>query len=103
VGRRWPGIAHDQPIADLDHAVSVRRHLAGVRNDDDGVAAPCQTLQEGQHFRAALAVQRPGGLVGQDDLAAVHQRARDGDALLLAARQLGGPVLETLGQPQRRQ
>src|SRR5207249_8631550 len=53
--------------------------------------------------RAALAVEGPGGLVGEDDLSAIHQRASDGDALLLAARELARPVFEPIGEAERRE
>ena len=91
-------IAHDAAVADLDHAVGMRRHLRRVGDQDDGVALPREVLEQRQHLGAALAVERAGGLVGEDDLAAVHQRARDRHALLLAARQLVRPVLEPVGR-----
>ena len=87
--RLRPRIAHDLAVADLDHAVGMRRHLRRVGDHDDGVALPREVLEQRQDLGAARAVECAGGLVGEDDLAAVHERARDGDALLLAARQLG--------------
>ena len=89
------------PVADLDHAMRVRGDFLRVRDDDDGVALARQLVQQRQHFDAALAVERAGRLVGEDDLAAVHQRARDRHALLLAARELVGLVLEALGEAER--
>ena len=59
------------------------------------------SFEQREHFDAALAVERAGRLVGEDDLAAVHERARDRDALLLAARELVRLVLEALGEPER--
>ena len=59
-----------------------------VGDDDDGVAFAVQLLEQRHELGAALAIERAGRLVGEDDLAAVHQRARDADALLLAAREL---------------
>ncbi|MNT02675.1 hypothetical protein D3C72_1371810 [compost metagenome] len=61
-----------------------------------------QLAQDADDLLAALAVERAGGLVGQDDLAAVHQRARDAHALLLAARKLARPVLGAVFQAQAR-
>ena len=37
-------------------------------------------------------IERGDRLVGQDDLGLLHQRARDGDALLLAAREVVGAL-----------
>ncbi|KAG1177352.1 hypothetical protein G6F57_011294 [Rhizopus arrhizus] len=45
-------------------------------------------------------VQRAGRLIGQHDGAAIHQRTRDGHALLLAAGQLAWPVRGALAQAQ---
>jgi hypothetical protein len=67
-----------------------------VGDEKDGVAAGVQIVQQAHHFGAAGAVERAGGLVGQDHRAAVHQRPGDRDALLLAARKLVGPVVEPL-------
>ena len=46
-----------------------------------------------------MAVQRAGGLVGQNDRRVAHQRPRDGYALLLAARKLVGLVFQLIAQP----
>ena len=56
-------------------------------DDDDRAPVRVQFRQDGQHFLAAAAVQGAGRLVRQDDAGVVHQRAGDGHALLLAARQ----------------
>ena len=47
---------------------------------------------------AGLRVEVAGRLVGEDDLGLAHERARDGDALLLATRELGRPVGEPVAQ-----
>ena len=59
-----------------------------------------QLLQDGHDLLAALAVQRPRRFIGQDHRPAVHERPRDADALLLAARELIGVVLRA-GRPVR--
>src|SRR5215471_13471315 len=96
----WPRIAHDPAVADLDHAVRVRRHLRRVRDHDHGVALARQVFEQRQHLGAALAVERARRLVREHDLAAVHERARDRHALLLAARELVRLVAEPFRQPQ---
>ncbi len=60
-----------------------------------------QALEFRHHLPAAGMIQRAGRLVGQHDGAAVHQRTRNGNALLLAAGQLAGPVRGALPQSQR--
>jgi len=78
----------------------VARHVHVVRDQDDGVAGRVQFFQDAQHFLARVRVQRAGRFVRQDDVAAVHQRARDTHALLLAARQLPGAMAGAVAQAQ---
>src|SRR4051794_26248697 len=49
-----------------------------------------------QDLGAGPGVQVSGRLVGEDDVRPTGQRAGDGDALLLTAGQLGGPVVESV-------
>ena len=58
----------------------------------DGVA------QQREHLAAGARVQRAGRLVGEHDLRLGDERARDRDALLLAARQLRGPVARPVAE-----
>ena len=87
-------VCHDQAVADFDDAIGGFGQFRGVGNDDDGMAVFIHLPQRRHHFLAALAVERAGGLVGEDDLAAIHQRARDRHTLLLTAGQLVGQVIE---------
>ena len=50
------------------------------------------------HLAAGVGVQSAGGLVGQDDRRVAHQSPGDGHALLLAAGELVGQVLELVAQ-----
>ena len=52
----------------------------------------CRSLSSSKDDALILGVEVAGGLVGQDDFRIVHERARDGDALLLAARKLRGQM-----------
>jgi hypothetical protein len=56
--------------------------------------------ENGHDLLAALAVQRSSRFIGQDDRPAVHERAGDADALLLAARELVGMVLQPVAQAE---
>ena len=70
---------------------------------DDGLAQLAHRVaQEAQHLGARAGVEVAGRLVAEDDLGPGGQRAGDGDALLLAAGELGGPVLEPVGEADRR-
>ena len=48
-------------------------------------------------------VEIAGRLVGEDDGGRAHQRARDGDALLLAARQFRRGVMPAIGETHLRE
>jgi hypothetical protein len=55
-------------------------------------------LHHAQHLAHQFGVQRAGDLVAQQHGRLHGQRARNGHALLLAARELIGPGVELLGQ-----
>ncbi len=57
-------------------------------DDDDRMAARIQLIEQRQQILAGAVVERAGRLIREYHLAAIHQRARDRDALLLAARKL---------------
>ena len=59
-----------------------------MRHADHGHAVACQRDHDGQHLADHLGIQRRGRLVEQHDPRLHAQRARDRDALLLAAREL---------------
>ena len=94
-------VGDDQAVADLDDAVGGFGQFRRVGDDDDGMALVVHLPQRRHHFLAALAVERAGRLVGQNDLAAVHQRPGDRHALLLAAGELVGQMIEPVAEPQR--
>ena len=63
-----------------------------MRGDDQRRAVARGLLgKEVDHLRRRRIVEVRGRLVGEQQLGAVHHRARDGDALLLALRQLARP------------
>src|SRR5438105_9049738 len=64
-----------------------------VRRDDDRRTAPLREAGEQlDDVRARLRVEIPGRLVGEDHPRFVPERARDRDALLLAAGEMRGKV-----------
>ena len=56
-----------------------------VRDENDGVAALIEIFEQGHDFFAGFGIEVPGRFVRQDDRRIVDQRARDRDALALAA------------------
>ena len=63
-----------------------------MRHDDHRGRAQCGEV--GADQRLAFRVERAGGLVEDQDPRIVDQRARDGEALLLAAGQIGRAFLD---------
>ena len=88
-GGRWQaGVGDDAAVEHLDPARQPRGEVAVVRDDDDRGSA-CVKLVEQRHDRGAGgAVEVAGRLVGEHDRRLADERARDRDALTLAAREL---------------
>ncbi len=59
--------------------------------------------QRVEHVLGGVRVEVAGRLVGEDETRLVGQRAGDGGALLLAARQLRRAVIDAVGETQRAQ
>ena len=78
-------IRNDRSVADFDDPRRLLGNLGVMRNDDDGVAFAVELGQQRHKLGAAAAVECPGGLVRKDNVAAIHQRPRHADPLLLAA------------------
>src|SRR5262249_11202334 len=78
------------PVLHDEDAGGELRDVGFVRHQDDGDAGAAQLLEESHDLEAGARVEVAGRLVGQDDLGRGDERARDGDALLLAARELVG-------------
>src|SRR5690606_33024768 len=86
-------VRNNLAVADLDDAIGLFGNRRLVRDEDDGVAVAVQLAEDLHYLPPARAVERAGRLVGENDLPAIHQRPRDGDALLLPAGELAGAVL----------
>ena len=80
---------------DLDHAPAhAVDHRLVVRRDDHGRAGAVDPVEQLHDPDRRLGVEVAGRLVGQQQRRVVDERARDRDALLLAARQLVGVVVQ---------
>ena len=90
-------------VAHFDDALGAGGDFAVVGDEDHRVALGGQLLEQLHHLDAALAVEGAGGFVGEDHVAAVHQRAGDGDALLLPAGELVRAVAGAALQAQAAQ
>src|SRR6185436_3421556 len=86
-------------LVEMQHVLGASRGVRIVRDHDDGLALlRVQRLQQIQDLIARLAVEVAGGLVAQQERGIGNDRARDADALFLAARQLTRLVLGALAQ-----
>ena len=74
-----------------------------VGGHDDGRAGAVDPVDQLHDPDRGLGVEVAGGLVGQQQRRVVHERARDRDALLLAAGQLGRVVVELGGEADQAQ
>ena len=84
----------DPAVAEVQDAPGVAGDVRLVGDEDHGHALlAVEALEDGHDLFARAGVQRAGRLVGQDDGRVVDQRAGDGHALLLAAGELGRPVV----------
>ena len=98
------GIVGDGAVPQTDDAVGILLRQFGVVSDHDHKAVFCHILQQLHDLDARLTVQCAGGLVGQQDVGVVDEGAGDGHALHLAARHLGGALVELVPEahlPQR--
>ena len=80
-------LLHDAPAVEAVDDLSVFDGGESVR-DHDGRAPLTRLVQRVLHHRLALGVERRRRFVEQKDLGVSNQCARNGDALLLSARQL---------------
>src|SRR5688572_1718627 len=93
------GFALNRAVVHVDGAIAASGNARNVRDDD--VREPLLTvelLHEVHDVVGGGGVEVAGGLVGPDDGRVVHERARDGDALALPARELGRAVCCPLEQ-----
>jgi len=96
-------VARDLAVAHAHDAPRVRRDVGLVGDEDHGVALAPDLLEGGHDLLAGVGVEVAGRLVGQHDAGPVDQRARDRHPLALSARQLVGPVLDAIREPDQRQ
>jgi hypothetical protein len=75
-----------------------------VRDEHNRDAAlMVELLEEAHNFDRSTSVQIPRWLIGEQQGRIIHQRPRDGDALLLSARQLIWVMVLARGETHERQ
>ena len=93
-------VADDLAVGELDHApahlVHHRHVVGGDQHRRAGLVDPVDQLHDPDR---GLGIEVAGRLVGDQQRRVVDERARDRDALLLAAGELVGIVVELGGEP----
>src|SRR5258708_3696347 len=88
----------EMAVSKLDAAVSLTRDVRVVRHHQDGVAGVVQFAENLDDHGFVGFVEIAGGLVGENDLRLIDQRARNRNALLLAAGELRGEMRQAVAQ-----
>ena len=97
--RRRRALLDDQAVVHEDHAVGgIAREGHLVADHDHGHARFAQRAHNRQHRAHQLGIECTGGFIEQHHPRLECNCASNGDALLLAARQLGRPVIRTIGE-----
>ena len=95
-------VVHDPPVGEHQQAVGERGGVRVVGDHHDRLVEVVDGVaQQFEHVVGGLRVEVAGRLVGEHDRRARDQRARDGDALLLAAGQLGRAVVQAVADADR--
>src|SRR5438132_13562163 len=91
-------------VTERDDARAVLGDVGLVRHEHDRDAAlHVEPLKDAHHLDAGLAIEVARRLVGEQQRRPIYERARNRDALLLAAGELIGMVIEPFAQTNRRQ
>ena len=97
------GVRADDAVGEVHRARGVLGRQLRVVGDHYDQTVLGDLREQVHDLHRGVGVKRAGGLVGQHDLRVVDERAGDGDALHLAARELARLLVQVLGQPDRRQ
>ncbi len=93
----------DPPVAEAHHALGLRGDVGLVGDQHDGAPFGVEVGEDREHVLGRVGVEVAGRLVGEDQRGVGDDRAGDRDALLLAAGELGGEVVQAVGHAHRRQ
>src|SRR5215208_350803 len=92
------GVAAHATVAERHDSCAVLRNIGLVRDQHDREALRVQPLEDAHDLDARARIQIAGWLVGEEPRRLVHERAGNGDALLLTAGQLVRMMIEPLPQ-----
>src|SRR5262249_15112286 len=93
-------LAHDEPVGEEQHAMGGRSRARVVRHHHDRLAVLVDgAAEELEDLAARRRVEGPGWPGREQDRRLGDERTCDRDALLLATRELGGPVGKAVLEP----
>ena len=92
------GVVHHPAVQQADGPVGVLFRQLRVVGDHDDQLLPGNLRQQVHDLHAGLAVQCPGGLVGQQNVRVVYQGPCDGHPLHLASGELVGALFDLVPQ-----
>src|SRR5258706_5139625 len=82
----------------MNDALAAVGHRRVMGDQENRAAVFDELIEESEDGLAGFAVEGAGGFVGQENKRIIHQSAGDADALLLAAGELHGAMIEALGE-----
>lgn len=89
----------DFSIAQADDAAHLVGEFAVMRrNDESDVIALGEVKEQSEQTRGGFTVEIAGRLITEKKTGAIRERARDGDALLFAARKLARAMIQAMLQ-----
>ena len=91
-------VRNNAPISQFHDARGILVSQLRVVGNHNYQALAGHLLQQVHHLHRRGGIQRAGGLVGQHNFGVIDQRTRNGHALHLPTRQLGGPLVRVLRQ-----
>jgi len=87
----------DFTIVHAGDAVGVVKNAVVMSDDQNGsILATGDVLEEFHDDMAVFRIERRGGFIADDELRLMDEGAGDGDTLLLTARELRGPVMDSI-------
>src|SRR5215203_6410944 len=90
-------VGEHPPVLEAHDPAGVAGDVGIVRYENDRDALAVEFLEERQNLNRRAAVERASRLVGEKQARVVDEGAGDGDALLLAARELRRTVVGAVG------
>lgn len=92
-------VGDELAVLDFEYLVVGGDEAAVVGDDDEGgLAFGLEAAEDAVDFVAGAAVEFAGGFVGEEEFGLFDQGAGDGDALLLAAGEGAGAVVEAVAE-----